>query len=76
MDEYLKSVPIGYFFPQARILDVSITEDDIGHFFKVCDPIAEVCVILGQKFRYRPIWDGLKELNFNETETSPYRPIE
>jgi hypothetical protein len=55
LDEYLMQDRAGYFFPQAVVDDHALADDDLGHIFKLIDPRAGVCVILGRKFDFRPI---------------------
>jgi hypothetical protein len=55
LDRFLLEDRAGYFFPSPIVDDESLADEAIGNIFKLVDPRHGVCVILGQKFEFRPI---------------------
>ncbi len=55
LDQFLLEDRAGYFFPSPIIGDHHLADDDLGHIFKLVDPSGGVCVLLGNKFEFRPI---------------------
>jgi hypothetical protein len=55
LDRFLLEDRAGYFFPSPQVDDQSLADDSIGHVFKLVDPGNCVCVLLGEKFEFKPI---------------------
>ena len=55
LDRFLLEDRAGYFFPSALVDDQTLADESIGHIFKLVDPEHGVCVLLGEKFDFRPI---------------------
>lgn len=55
LDRFLLNDPAGYLFPSPIVGDHTLTDEESGHIFKLVDPMRGVCVLLGQKFEFRPI---------------------
>ncbi|RWE82525.1 MAG: hypothetical protein EOS63_06840 [Mesorhizobium sp.] len=55
LDRFLLEDRVGYFFPGPVVDDQALTEETLGQIFKLVDPPHAVCVLLGQRFEFRPI---------------------
>lgn len=55
LDRFLLDDRVGCFFPSPLVDDQALADDLIGHIFKLVDPKHGICVILGEKFEFRPI---------------------
>lgn len=55
LDRFLLEDRTGYFFPGPLVDDQTLADETIGHVFKLVDPKRGVCVILGEKFEFKPI---------------------
>lgn len=55
LDRFLLEDRVGHFFPSPLVDDHELTDEAIGHIFKVVDPKHGICVLLGEKFEFRPI---------------------
>jgi hypothetical protein len=55
LDRFLTEDRVGYFFPAPLVDDAELADESIGHIFKLVDPTRGVCVLLGEKFEFRPI---------------------
>ncbi len=55
LDRFLLEDRAGYFFPSPQVDDQTLADEAIGHIFKLVDPKHGVCVLLGEKFEFRPI---------------------
>ena len=42
--------------------DHEVAEDAIGHIFKLVDPKHGICVLLGERFEFRPIREEVKRI--------------
>ena len=52
IDNWLKEFPVGPIIASPILADHSEFQDDFGHAFKVIDPDASVCIVLGQRFEF------------------------
>ena len=55
LDRYLLEAPVGCFFPTPQVGNHELADEPVGNIFKLVDPKAGVCVLLGQKFEYRAV---------------------
>lgn len=55
LDRFLLNDRAGCFFPGPIVDDHALADEAIGHIFKLVDPKVGVCVLLGEKFEFRPI---------------------
>lgn len=55
LDRFLLEDLAGCFFPGPLVDDHTLANESIGHIFKLVDPEHGVCVLLGEKFEFRPI---------------------
>jgi len=55
LDWFLLQDRAGCFFPGPIIDDHALADEVIGHIFKLVDPAHGICVLLGEKFEFRPI---------------------
>jgi hypothetical protein len=55
LDSFLLEERAGCFFPSPIVNDYSLADEAVGHIFKLVDPKNGVCVLLGEKFEFRPI---------------------
>ncbi|WYK06400.1 hypothetical protein DWF04_022405 [Cereibacter sphaeroides f. sp. denitrificans] len=56
LDLFLLEDRCGFFFPGPLVDDHTLADEDIGNIFKLVDPNGGVCVLLGKKFEFVPIW--------------------
>ncbi|MTH35033.1 hypothetical protein GL279_10510 [Paracoccus limosus] len=54
LDHFLLEERAGFFFPNPMVEDQALADESIGHLFKLVDPKNGICVLLGQKFEFRP----------------------
>lgn len=50
LDEYLLWLEAGYIFPTSHIGDATLADEEIGHFFRLVDPVSSCFVLFGQKY--------------------------
>ncbi|MBO9448368.1 hypothetical protein [Ruegeria sp. R14_0] len=55
LDRFLLEDRAGYFFPSPLVDDQTLADEAIGHIFKLVDPKHGICILLGEKFEFRPI---------------------
>jgi len=55
LDQFFLEDRAGYFFPSPIIGDHHLADDELGRIFKLVDPSGVICVLLGNKFEFRPI---------------------
>lgn len=55
LDRFLLKDPAGYFFPGPLVDSHTLADEAIGNIFKLVDPEEGICVLLGEKFEFRPI---------------------
>ncbi len=55
LDIFLLSDRTGYFFPGPLVDSHGLADHSISHIFKLVDPEQGICVLLGEKFEFRPI---------------------
>ncbi|MGY4800170.1 hypothetical protein [Teichococcus aerofrigidensis] len=55
LDRFLLSFPVGYLIPSPIVTSHTIADEDLANIFKLVDPVAKICVLLGKKFEYAPI---------------------
>jgi hypothetical protein len=55
LDCFLLRDPVGYLFPVPLIGPHALADNAIGSIFKLVDPEQGICVLLGEKFEFRPI---------------------
>ena len=55
LDKFLLADPTGYFFPGPIVGNQGLADEAIGNVFRLVDPAAGICVLLGQKFEFQPI---------------------
>ncbi len=55
LDRFLLDDRAGYFFPGPCIDHQALANETIGNVFKLVDPEHGICVLLGEKFEFRPI---------------------
>jgi len=55
LDRFLLRDRVGYLFPGPLVDDHRLADEAIGNIFKLVDPQHGVCVLLGEKFEFRPI---------------------
>jgi len=62
LDKFLLEDHVGYFFPSAMVDDASLSEESIGHIFRLVDPKTSSFVLLGEKYSFlelRPIIEAI-----------------
>jgi hypothetical protein len=59
LDEYLLGDHVGYFFPGPMVDNSDLADEELGHIFRLVDPMREVFVLYGQKFEFGPIRDAV-----------------
>jgi hypothetical protein len=52
LDDFLLEDHVGYFFPSAMVDDASLSEESIGHIFRLVDPGASKFVLLGTAYSF------------------------
>lgn len=52
LDSFLLEDRVGYLFPSPLVDDHQLADDQLGHIFKLVDPAAGVCVLLGEKYEF------------------------
>lgn len=57
LDRYLLRDAVGIFFPNPVVGAAELTEDQLGHIFKLVDPESQQFVILGEKFDFGQVYD-------------------
>ena len=62
LDRFLLEDRAGCFFPSPLVDDHELADDAIGHIFKLVDPKHGICVLLGEKFEYRPIRSEVRRI--------------
>jgi hypothetical protein len=62
LDRFLLRDPSGVFFPGAIVGNHELADEAVGNIFKLLDPSCNVCVILGEKFEYRPIIEAVRKV--------------
>lgn len=62
LDQFLLENNVGSFFPTPLIDDHALADEQIGKIFKLVDPEAKVCVVLGKKFEFQPIRDEVRRV--------------
>ena len=55
LDLFLLEDMAGYFFPDPIIADASLSDDVLGHIFRLVDPATETFVLLGEKYSFGPM---------------------
>lgn len=55
LDEFLLNDPSGFMLPTPLVTSSDISEDPLGHIFKLVDPDKGIIVLLGEKYDYPPI---------------------
>lgn len=55
LDRFLLRNPVDYFFPEPLVDEHTLADEVIGNVFRLVDPVSGICVLLGQKFEFRPI---------------------
>lgn len=55
LDQFLLEDRAGYFFPSPIVHDHEVSDEAAAHIFKLVDPKRGICVLLGEKFEFRPI---------------------
>ncbi|MFG1424705.1 hypothetical protein [Roseixanthobacter glucoisosaccharinicivorans] len=68
LDRFLLGDRAGYFFPSPQVGDQALADEAIGHIFKLVDPERGVCVLLGEKFEFRPIRGEVRRILFRAWE--------
>lgn len=62
LDLFLLGDVSGYVFPSPMVDDHELADDTIGHIFKLVDPKHGICVLLGERFEFRPIRQEVKRI--------------
>lgn len=62
LDRFLLDDRAGCFFPSPLVDDQALTDDSIGHIFKLVDPKHGICVLLGEKFEFRPLRSEVRRI--------------
>ena len=52
LDSFLLEDRVGYFFPSPLVDDHHLADDELGNIFKLVDPAAGICVLLGEKYEF------------------------
>lgn len=55
LDRFLLEDRAGCFFPSPLVDDQALANESIGQIFKLVDPKHGICVLLGEKFEFRPV---------------------
>jgi hypothetical protein len=55
LDEFLLEEHVGYFFPSAMVDDASLSEETIGHIFRLVDPTTSQFVLLGTAYSFKEL---------------------
>jgi hypothetical protein len=73
LDEFLLEDHVGYFFPSAMVDDASLSEETIGHIFRLVDPTTSQFVLLGVVYSFkelRAIAEEIQSIAFKRSEHS------
>ncbi|MCM0020997.1 MAG: hypothetical protein NBV67_13455 [Tagaea sp.] len=62
LDRYLLKDLTGYIFPTPIVGDYTLTDEKLGHIFKLIDPTHGICVLLGKKFEFRSIQSEVRRV--------------
>ena len=62
LDRFLLEDVSGYIFPSPMVGDHELADNAIGHIFKLVDPKHGICVLLGERFEFRPIRQEVKRI--------------
>lgn len=68
LDRFLLQDRLGHFFPNPEVKDQTLADETIGHIFKLVDPKHGFCVLLGEKFEFRPIRSEVQRILFRALE--------
>lgn len=63
MDKYLVVADSGFFFPTPLVRSHHVADSEIGHYFKLLDPVNNICVILGRKYDYGQIEKEIRDIS-------------
>jgi hypothetical protein len=55
LDTFLLQDLVGYMFPGPLVGKASLTEDALGHIFRLVDPASQVFVLLGERYEFGPM---------------------
>lgn len=70
LDKFLVDDHFGYFFPSAMVGDTSLSEETIGHIFRLVDPETLQFVLLGKAYSFKELREIAKTIEFKASEKS------
>lgn len=62
LDVFLLRDPVGVILPEAMVGPSDLADDEVGHVFRLVDPIDLVFVLFGERYAFGPIWDEVRKL--------------
>lgn len=62
LDEFLVEDHYGHFFPAPMVDDASLSEETIGHIFRLVDPMASQFVLLGKQYSFGELREVAKDI--------------
>ncbi|WP_155806002.1 hypothetical protein [Erythrobacter litoralis] len=66
IDRWIAFDPVGPIIPGPIFASHTITDEQLGHAFKVIDRDEEVYVVMGKKFKYAPLSHAIAEICLRE----------
>jgi len=73
LDEFLLEDHVGYFFPGPMVDDASLSEETIGHIFRLVDPNTSKFVLLGTAHSFKELRDIAETIAIKASEKSSGR---
>jgi len=55
LDTFLIQDLVGYMFPGPLVGEASLSDDALGHIFRLVDPASQVFVLLGERYEFGPM---------------------
>ena len=62
LDKFLLQDQAGHFFPGPLVAPHGLANESNGHIFRLVDPENGICVLLGEKFEFRPIQQEVRRV--------------
>jgi hypothetical protein len=70
LDEFLVEDHFGYFFPGPIVDDASLSEETIGHIFRLVDPTTSQFVLLGEAYSFGELREVAKDIERKASQKS------
>lgn len=70
LDDFLVDDHFGYFFPGPMVDDASLSEETIGHIFRLVDPKTSNFVLLGTAYSFKELREMAETIEIKASEKS------